>query len=391
MFAGAFDGIYISTDLGSTWTKTGEVKADIICMKNNGTVLFTGAGNKGLYSTHDDGVSWFDCNIPYVVTALAVSGSNLYAGTELHGILKSANDGNNWEPANTGLNNGSLSIRSLFTSNQYILAGTDDRIYISNNGGASWNPAGSGMPDNTSVRAIVTASSFLFAATNRGMYISMDNAITWNQQNAGLSDTNVLTAIVIGSSVFAGTFSGGVFKSMTHGTDWTQTNTGLGNLKVKTLTFHGSDIFAGTGHGVFLSRDSCAHWKDISTGLQDSAVNSLFISGEFLYAGPLDDGIWKRPLTDFLAIEEKRGSDPFKLYPNPAANSVWLYYHVSGQETGLTLSIYLANGQEIRSYPLPVKEERFAFDVSDLKPGIYFYTLRNDSFSGGLKKLIVIR
>ncbi len=391
LLAGANDGLYVSTDQGSTWTREGVVKADVICMMHKGTGIFAGGRNKGLYSTRDYGVTWTDCALPYTVTALAVSGSNLFAGTYLYGIERSTDDGVDWEPVNTGLGNWSLSVKSLFVTNQNILAGTDDRIYMSNNEGATWNPAGTGMPESTSVRSIVTDSASLFAGTNHGMYISTDNATSWNLQNAGLTDTNVLTAVVSGSYVYAGTNGGGVFKSTNQGYDWTPVNTGLDNLYVNTLVLLGLDILAGTGQGIFLSRDGCAHWTNASIGLPDSAVNALFVSGEFLYAGVSNDGMWKRPLADFQGIDEKQDLISFELYPNPAVNRVYLNYHFASHGTGLTLSIFMSTGQEIRSYPLQGKEGSFSFDVSDLPSGLYLCKLHDDTFSGGMKKLIVMK
>jgi len=56
-----------------------------------------------------------------LVYALAVNGNNVFAGTELHGVYVSSNNGLSWVQKNEGL--GNLTIFSLRIVNNYIFAG----------------------------------------------------------------------------------------------------------------------------------------------------------------------------------------------------------------------------------------------------------------------------
>ena len=51
------------------------------------------------------GAQWVQTNGPAGchITALAVSGSNIYAGTSYHGVFKSTDNGANWTEVNSGL------------------------------------------------------------------------------------------------------------------------------------------------------------------------------------------------------------------------------------------------------------------------------------------------
>ena len=99
------------------------------------------------------------------VKCIASSGSFLYAGTNLHGVYISSDNGNTWTQSSLK----QKSVYSLAISNNRILAGTN--LY--------------------------------------GLYTSDDNGITWVQSS--LNNQIVSVLLVSGSNIFAGAINGSIF------------------------------------------------------------------------------------------------------------------------------------------------------------------------------------
>jgi ligand-binding sensor domain-containing protein len=123
-------------------------------------------GRGGVYLSTNNGTSWTDSGIiisPDVgVFALAVSGTNLFAGTA-EGIFLSTNNGTNWIQANTGLTG--RTIHAFALSDNNLFAGTDEGVYLSTNNGTSWTAVNNGLT-NTSVIAVKVNGPYLLAGTS---------------------------------------------------------------------------------------------------------------------------------------------------------------------------------------------------------------------------------
>jgi ligand-binding sensor domain-containing protein len=88
---------------------------------------------------------WVQTNGPYggEIRALAVSGTNLYAGTWDSGVFLSTNNGASWRAVNAGLGNHYVS--ALAVSDTNLFAGTYDGVFLSTNNGTSWTSMNSGL------------------------------------------------------------------------------------------------------------------------------------------------------------------------------------------------------------------------------------------------------
>lgn len=61
----------------------------------------------------------------------------------------------------------------------------------------------------------------------------------------------------------------------------------------------GDTIFAGTwGNGVYLSTNEGKSWTTVNSGLADTYVRTLTVSDSNLFAGTLNNSVWKRSLLD---------------------------------------------------------------------------------------------
>jgi hypothetical protein len=112
---------------------------------------------------------WTQANGPYdgAIAALAVSGTNLYAGGS-GGVFLSSNNGTSWTAVNTGLTN--TIVHAIAVSGADIYAGTDGGVFLSTNNGANWTAVSTGM-SNASIHTFAVSGTNLYAAgPDRGLW-----------------------------------------------------------------------------------------------------------------------------------------------------------------------------------------------------------------------------
>jgi len=227
------------------------------------------------------------------VHALAVSGTNLFAGTRGGGVFLSTNNGSNWSAINTNLVYNAY-VRTLAGSETDVFAVTRGCIFQSVDNGANWIARNKGLYyyDNYS---FVKNGNNLFTGTFNGIVLrSSDEGASWTYAGIGLTDATVWALAVNGSNLFAGTYGGGVFLSTNNGTDWTTVNSGLSNLTVTSLIVSDNNLYVGTyGGGVFLSTNNGTTWTAISnSGLTNKNIRALAVQGTNLIAGTQDAGVF---------------------------------------------------------------------------------------------------
>ena len=110
-------------------------------------------------------------------------------------------------------------VNALAVSGTDLFAGTyGGGVFLSTNNGTSWSAAGLTYVD---VYSLDVSGTNLFAGTWVGVFLSTDNGTSWTAVNAGLTDTHVYSLAVSGTNLFAGTYGDGVFLSTDNGTSWT--------------------------------------------------------------------------------------------------------------------------------------------------------------------------
>jgi hypothetical protein len=86
-------------------------------------------------------------------------------------------------------------------------------------------------------------------------------------------------------------------------------------------------------------------------------------------------------------------SNPFqaKVAPNPAANSITLYYDSQNNTEELNLTISNVMGIELKNYSLNLNETSITVLIDDLANGTYFYTLNTDKGQKSTGKFVLFR
>jgi hypothetical protein len=265
--------IYLTTDNGTSWTapdtavKWGGAAR---CFAFNGSTVYLGvfegltnnpslmistviySSNASTNFTHWDPVPAPTPDFYFWVFSMTFFGSNLYIGGSdaPSAFYRSANSGANWSAG------GAISevTALLALSDTNLFAGTAGAgMFRSTNKGTSWTAIDSGIVTGTNgmwVNCLASSGTSLFAGTPAGVFRSSNRGTLWNKVNTGLTDTNVTALAVSGSTIFAGTSiqtvdsayqyngwyfgidaGGGVFRSADNGATWTAANTGFPTLQ----------------------------------------------------------------------------------------------------------------------------------------------------------------
>lgn len=249
-------------------------------------------------------------------------GPYLFAGTSA-GVLRSINDGQNWEEVNTGLNPGTK-VQAFASIGANLFIGTDQGVWVSANLGEEWQPLNAGLPETPASRSVIkldTDQSALYAeiaadssgGINRIFRISDQGQGIIGQQwtEVGLdfpASPGALLIAVDERTIYA-KGSSGVYRSIDDGEEWAPFD--LGEFSSATLRISGPVIFAGRSDGLWRSTDRGSSWTQVreyapggSTGselvnCEVSGVNVYVISrsrvspsatfGQFMYSPDLGD------------------------------------------------------------------------------------------------------
>lgn len=314
IFAGTYHGIYVSSDTGQSWSSinAGLITTTINVLACKDSFLFAGTETGGLYRSADEGDTWVQSGLRMSKTpinSLAVTDQYIFSGTT-RGVYRSSNNGDTWISVNLGLP-GEGWTTSLAVSGSNLFAGTNnDGVFRSTNGGASWIPVNSGLTD-MAIRSLAFSDTNLFAGTENGAYLSTNYGTSWTTLNIGQPGTAINSFAHNDEFFFAETDGDELFRSADNGATWVKTNL-PSNHDLVSLAAHGSDIFAGCDRGVvFRSSNNGATWTKVDLGLiKNCPVLTLSIGDTNLFAGTIGSGVWRRPLS------EMKTSDRYDFAPD---------------------------------------------------------------------------
>jgi hypothetical protein len=364
----------------------------------SGTSMFVGTELDGIIRSTDNGTNWNQVNngVPKIgVASLVVSNQNIFAGIYGGGVFFSNNNGTSWTRIDTGLTYPNINTLFINGSNLFVGLNWGEYVYMINNKEWTWSSNyWYGFVEPPTVLSFASNDSYLFAGTfGNGVFLLNNNM--WNSVNTGLTNKYVSTLCANDSNLFVGT-TGGIFLSTDNGNNWNAVNNGLDDTHILSLLANGSSLFAGTYDGIFLSTNNGTNWNAVNTGLSDM-IYCLIIFNSILYAGT-DVGVWQRPLSEIISgVIDIYRETPLSYileqnYPNPFNPSTTIRYALPTQSF-VTLKVYNILGQEITTLVSGKQEAGFHYTIfqNNLLPsGVYYYNLSTGEFSE-TKKLILIR
>jgi hypothetical protein len=193
VFASANDGIYVSTNKGTTWIKK-FTKAGVASITSDGDKIFGAIQNAGygvaISTDGGDTWNWFNSGINMNASGSSIVCQNgkLFFGTLNYGIYASTDNGATWKTANAGLPS-TFDVTALAVEGDYIFAGiyaaNTAKIYYSSDGGASWVDFSAGLMPTYKIYSIKAFNGKIYAAAGVGLMHRNFSEIT------GMSDKNI--------------------------------------------------------------------------------------------------------------------------------------------------------------------------------------------------------
>ena len=175
------------------------------------------ASNSGILRSNDDGDTWENADTGLsdsaneYISDFALCNGFLLAASPI-GVCRSNDNGRNWTISKQGLTRLGQNVSSLAVLGNLIIAGTGDGIFTSKDTGITWVQSNNGLPDASYVPNLISLNSVLVSAPwNLGIYISLDSAKTWYESNEGLSYKSVTALTHNQNTIIAGTAALGLF------------------------------------------------------------------------------------------------------------------------------------------------------------------------------------
>ena len=235
---------------------------------------------------------WEPTSGPYggmVHVLISAADGDLYAGTIGGGVLRSADQGENWQM--TGLTHATV---TALAADEDLYAGTSDGLILhSIDDGAQWQQVV--KFDFLEIKSLAVAQGGIFAGlANKGVWRSIDG--NWEPTN--LTDIPVHSLVTSpGGILYAGTVDGQLLHSTDQGGAWTL----LGQFSAPVdviITDDDNTFLVGTStSGVFRSTDGGQNWDPIGLAIDETSgfLNSLVsVANVGLFAGA-SGGIYHLP------------------------------------------------------------------------------------------------
>lgn len=313
LFVGTLIGTYRSNDAGMTWSAVTIAETDVLCFRIWQGALYAGTAGQGIFCSTDNGTSWKQSGLDgFTIASLTNNSMYLVAGTN-DGVFSSV-DGTLWQAQ--GLSGGYIAV--LEQRQSTIIAGTDNGIYQTNDMGKTWDRLGLEGYSITSVYAdasqlyaatqngifmftngtwkligahsngnfvnvLQTIDGRLFAGTTLGLYRSDDEGESWSL--AGFDGKNITTIELLSQSLYIGTSKGVSYRSDDRGNTWTSLQILPLAGNITSFASYDNWIFAGTNVGLFRSSTFGKSWEQVNSTPPIQGVGALFYDTPWLYTG----------------------------------------------------------------------------------------------------------
>jgi len=220
-----------------------------------------------------------------------MDGEVIAAGAE-DGVFLSRDGGEHWariSPESDPALKPVVSLAFDTTNSQIIYAGTPHLPWKTIDSGMSWEPAHTGMHDDSDVFSIhvdVTRPLRLFASACSGIYRSADQGVSWTKipeaSGASFRTYQITQDPTQPNVMFAGT-ANGLVKSVDRGLTWRR----LFKYLTRSIAFDPARpgrIFVATGECIFRTDDQGESLDPINEGFCNRRVLSFAASGKVLLA-----------------------------------------------------------------------------------------------------------
>ena len=405
-------GVFASFDNGIIWHdfNTNLASKNLWCMDAHDGHLFVGDTEGRIYRGNSDGTGWIRTNTPsFLATVgnIGVSGGRVLAAT--HGSdMFYTDDGSTWTQST---NIGTVEIRGMMVEGNNVFIGTDMLgSFLSTNRGASFNSAGSGLPEAQWLQSLVRCDSRIVAGSKDRMYVSFGLGEQWYVPTCLPYEIDVVDLTWDGSIMYHVSYDGVLRYSSELGSNWQVLNSPFEGVNYTALRHHDNGLYLGTRkHGLHFSDDMGATWQSIdalpddatirritttdtivAVGCEDGSIYvkydhsdewqrmddipvagpilDICIDGERLYVSPMAGGIWYTELPAMPDDVAESNEVALSIAPNPATTSITITVNEALDDAELTM--YDLQGRAC--YNSKMCGSRHEIPTNDLPSGIYF-------------------
>lgn len=278
--------IYQSIDMGNSWMPFANgipMNAILSGIKQDGHKLYVTTDAHGLFVTSDGENDWQSLGAKTLsrldINCLEVNIQQLAVGTFKSGVFISNDGGVTWQPAKTDMSD--IPIRAFIKYQGKLLAGTDAGIFESKDMGNTWSPSFGQMQ----VLGFTVLEDKVFAATQHGALICHGNTSYWTS----IYDGDALHDIGNdGTHIYAMTIGQQLLKTKDAGQTWENAQNGIpypDNFYTNELQHIRSDIFSAQWKGIYHSSDLGTNWRQLEGLPDETAFSTLAITDYGILAG----------------------------------------------------------------------------------------------------------
>lgn len=184
-----------------------------------------------------------------------------------------------------------MTVYSVIDHGANMFACTNDAVFRSSDGGASWAPTAGQPGGGTEFTTVAIIDQILYAGTfGTGLFASSDAGLTWYEVNEGLSGwaKNIVSIVALGDSLYIGTQGAGIYvRHRTEGEEWTAMNAGLDQAGVTALIATGDRLVAGVGMYGYTWKRGEAAWTSLPLDAERTQleVKSIHATDRYIYVG----------------------------------------------------------------------------------------------------------
>ena len=414
-------GVYVSYNNGVTWQdfNSNLASKNLWCMDARDGYIFVGDTDGHIYRGNADGSGWIRTNTPSFLASvgnIGVTNGRILAATHGSDMFYTDN-GSTWTQST---NIGTVEIRGMLVENNNVFIGTDMLgSFLSTDKGASFNSAGSGLPEAQWLQSLLRCGSQIIAGSKDRMYVSFGLGQRWYVPTCLPLDIDVVDLTWDGSIMYHVSYDGVLRHSREQGSNWQVLNSPFEGVNYTTLRYHDKGLYLGTrGHGLHFTDDMGENWRSVdalpdnatirritttdtivAVGCEDGSIYlkydhsniwqqidnipvegpilDICIDGGLLYASPMAGGIWLIELPQIPVAVAEFNEKALTVAPNPA--STFVVVSVSEPLHNAELTVYDLQGKVC--YHSRMQGDRHEISTYGFPAGIYFVKVTGDNAS----------
>jgi photosystem II stability/assembly factor-like uncharacterized protein len=325
----ARSGAFYSSDLGTTWKRTGSGVAaarvtSLAAVGAGGQVLVAGLADcsRSIARSADGGKTWqlqetrapggyYGGGILWDVLSLASAPSRpprLYAITS-NNFLRSDNGGITWTQNNGIAGEHKAAVAVHPTNPNLVFVARQNGLSRSLDGGRTWSVVLSEYPFNDVTAVVFDPSQpqrMLAASGYGGLTRSLDTGATWQPvPGTDFLRTDTIAVhprdsnLMLASSLFVSPSEGiaSLYRSVDGGSTWVPSDAGIeGTIRGLTFAADGAEVVAAGDAGVFRSTDGGSSWQRVEGG--PAGARAIVLQGNGILRVGTNEGVFSSAARD---------------------------------------------------------------------------------------------